>query len=148
MTPPLPIASGIARYGLQSNPYTPRPLDPLTREDRLHKVIWGLNALVDAENYVERAVELEEAAFVLVSGRSGTGRTSVANHLFRHYRDKRGIGAATRFIVPKSRYSGQDPFDIFRQWVASLYAKLTREGLTPLGAEGFSTPVPSCRQAT
>jgi hypothetical protein len=137
MTPALPIASGIARYGLQSNPYTPRALDPLTREEQLHKVIWGVHALAEAENYVERAVELEEAAFVLVSGRSGTGRTSVANHLLRHYRDKREIADTTRFIVPRSRYSGQDPFDIFKKWVTSLYAKLTAGGLTPLGAEGF-----------
>jgi len=134
---PHTTARGIARYGLEKNPYTPAPLDPLRREDRLHKHLRGVGALSEVETYIERAVGAGEPAFVLVSGRSGTGRTSVANHLLRHYWDKCLVADKKRFIVPTISYSGENPFEILTSWITNLYVKLKRAKLTPLGSEGF-----------
>jgi hypothetical protein len=128
-------ASGIARYGLTSNPYTPRPLDPLTKEEQLATVA---GALDDAESYVEEIAREGVPGFVLVSGRSGAGRTTIANHLLTCYRRARGITDPKRFIVPQREFSGQDPHDIFNRWVASLYTKLKGAGLAQLlGEEDF-----------
>lgn len=130
------VATGLARYGLHRNPYQRRPLDPLTKQQKLELPIGVVGGLRSVEDYITRAIEAQETAFVLVQGKSGTGRTSICNHLLRHHCDERGIDTA-KFVVPKQQYSGQDSFDIFKSWIVSLYGRLQRAKLTPLGHEGI-----------
>jgi hypothetical protein len=131
-------ARGIARYRLARNPYTPRALDPLSNAEALNKAVHAADLFEAVERYVADAAAAKESEFVLVSGRSGTGRTSVANHLMRCYRDNlEHIDDPARFVVPRTRFSGQDPFDIFLQWFTSLNGKLKRAGVTPLGQQGW-----------
>jgi hypothetical protein len=116
-----PQPRGIARYGLDTNPYNPRPLALLEECDDHCLLLEDLvDDLKDAREYVERAAAVPEPAFVLVTGGGGTGRTTVCNYLLASYRDKRGIAAA-KFITPDSEYKGRDPQALLQQWMNDLY---------------------------
>lgn len=128
------VVTGIERYGLQRNPYRGKPIDPLRTQQQLSGPIGVAGGLSEVEAYIERAAAHGETAFVLVQGKSGTGRTSVCNHLFRHHCAARGIDPS-KLAVPKPKTVSQDSFEICRRWIIALYKELRRLGLTPLGQE-------------
>jgi hypothetical protein len=128
---------GLGRYGLQANPYVAAtaPLDPLRTGRVLSRRIDGITRdLHEIEGYIDRAVEFEEPAFVLIQGKSGTGRTSVCNHLLRHHCNALRVQPA-RYLVPATELAGQgqDPFAIFKRWLILLRGDIPRAGLEQLG---------------
>ncbi|MFB9625208.1 hypothetical protein [Nonomuraea helvata] len=75
-------------YGLEENPYAVRPLDAVAcdsdRELLLELAGIRLRAIEEA---VRRAVARRRPAFFLITGVGKSGRTSLANHVMRLYRD-------------------------------------------------------------
>ena len=107
----------------------------------------GRERLEQVEEYIERAVEAQEPAFVMVAGLKGTGRTSICNHLLYHYRRCRAI-PDKRLFVPQPHYQGEDPHAYFAAWLEQLYGDLD-DGDAPLGDAkleavlGSGNPLPS-----
>ncbi len=143
---PGPDVSGRARYGLTVKAYDPKvPLDPLACPTDSDLLV-GYEGLTEVELYIDRAIELCEPAFVMVAGIKGTGRTSVCNHLLRHYRDERKrradpdvlpLDEPFKLVVPEPAYPGADGFGYFSNWLQIMYYNLAAKGLTPLGNEAI-----------
>jgi hypothetical protein len=129
------LAIGIKRYGLDVNPYVPRALDPLRRPNDA-ALLTGLDRLEDVRQYITRAADARETAYVLVTGRSGVGRTSVANHLLAHFRDHCEV-PAEKFVVPHIRIKGHDDNLILRNWLKKLHGELQLRQLTPISDGGI-----------
>ena len=69
---------------------------------------------------MERAADLGETAFVLVTGGRGTGRTTISNHLLAAYRTRREI-EPNKFFVPQRQCKGRDDHAIVINSFQSLY---------------------------
>jgi hypothetical protein len=129
------IVKGIQRYGLRAMPYKRRrKLDP--EHDTSLCVLAGMKKVEDVKAYIAAAADADEPAFVMVSGKSGAGRTSVCNHLLATYRAARGI-PSENFAVPRMKVAGDDDYVVMKNWITALYGDLQfRPGLTPLGKAG------------
>ncbi len=111
----------MARYRLPANPYFPKALDLLNDTDDSKLLLRQLvSDLQQAQGYVERAADLGETAFVLVTGGRGTGRTTISNHLLAAYRTRREI-EPNKFFVPQRQCKGRDDHAIVINWFQSLY---------------------------
>jgi hypothetical protein len=90
------MPQGLERYGLTDNPFRYGPLDPVQRPedaDMLIAAVDGFKELSVFATRIEEDVANGEPSFFLVLGRTGAGRTSVANHLLACYREIRGAPA-------------------------------------------------------
>src|SRR5262245_2529987 len=108
------------RYGLENNPYRVK-LDPLSTDNHGTWVarVDGFAKLKSIEDDLEKAVNQKQSRFFLVTGRSGTGRTCVANYILARYRDLRGI-PPERFLVPPRNVNTHDEFITFKSWLIFL----------------------------
>lgn len=112
---------GLARYGVQVNPFRTDELNPL-----LHGSVPDLLARVDGFRMVDvigarvrTTAERRRPVFLMVAGGSGSGRTSVANHVLACYAHHRGL-CPGRLIVPSTRIPYQKPEPVFKKWVGFL----------------------------
>lgn len=110
------------RYGLTVNPYRTRELDPLCNphdEARLAEVD-GLSTHKQViEEALQAAIAARRAAFFLVAGGSGTGRSTVANWIISRYARYLGL-APERMLVPNRSVVSNDDFDTLLNWFAFL----------------------------
>ena len=102
--------TGLKRYGLLPNPYLRR-----RNLDASLCVLAGLQSIQDLKGYIAEAAAESEPAFAMVSGGSGSGRTSVCNHLLATYRDACRL-APEKFVVPRIGVAGDDDFDVLANW--------------------------------
>jgi hypothetical protein len=124
--------TGVARYGVERNPFFPQPLDPMNGSDEIGRDLGNLLGLEAVEAYIDRAAQAGETAFVLVQGRGGSGRTSICRHLLRYHCAAKGIDP-DRFLIPTVEPGlGQDQIAILRCWIISLL-NLVRRKAFPLG---------------
>ncbi|TYB65978.1 hypothetical protein FXF51_17405 [Nonomuraea sp. PA05] len=112
-------------YGLhQGNPYRTEPLDPLGRSgDRTLMV--DIDWFVSTEAlraYLRRTVEAGESAFVVVSGRDYTGRTTIANHVLDVYRQVRDL-ESDRLLISRIDVEHHHDFE----WVKKAMVELQTE---------------------
>ena len=91
---------GLARYRLTRNPFDYGELDPVQRPDDgrlLFPAVDGFKRLPQVEQRMKEEIDAGEPSFFLVVGRTGAGRSSVANYLVARHRELRGIDAE-RFV--------------------------------------------------
>ncbi|MFC4530278.1 hypothetical protein [Sphaerisporangium dianthi] len=108
-------------YGLPGrNPYAPRVLDPIVRaQDRdLRLSLGGYCQVEPIYTYLREAIAAERPAFVVISGRDFTGRTSMANCVLDLYRELRDVG--DRFLVSRVEVTHHRDFEWFQQMMAQL----------------------------
>ncbi|MFC4115837.1 hypothetical protein [Nonomuraea zeae] len=90
--------SRYALYGLRSgNPYVSRPLDAVTCESdhELLLELAGFIPLTTLKTAIEQKAGRKRPVFVLITGVGKSGRTSLANHIMRLYRDAATSPGAT-----------------------------------------------------
>ncbi|MEU5529331.1 hypothetical protein ABZ744_20580 [Micromonospora chersina] len=107
-----------------SNPYTPRELDPLRRPDDFDQLL-DLDGFVRVEaiaKHLQAAIEQERPAFLVVSGRNHTGRTSVANCILHLYREMRGLGEC--FLPGRITVTNNND----AEWLGRALVQLQNEG--------------------
>jgi hypothetical protein len=120
-------------YGLTENPFTPRQvLDPLENSDDIERIVKVESfSHIDQINaaLADRAVQ-GRPAFYLVSGRSASGRTTMAKLILALYRAHRQIEPPW-FIVP-SLEGPPDHYEVrtFKIWLASLASDIDIKGIS------------------
>ena len=110
-----PILSRL--YGIPdgNNPYTPKELDPVKDPAQLDLLVRsGPFAVIDeVEAYLEQCLAQGTTAFFLVTGESGTGRSSVARAIIAMHREKLFSNhpgeKQTRFFRPEMPLPHEDP---------------------------------------
>nr|WP_296064982.1 hypothetical protein [uncultured Actinoplanes sp.] len=116
-------------YDLSENPYLPRELDPLLREQDsdLVAMVDGWRNLGTICDYVDEQAKAGEPCLVLVSGASTTGRTSVANYLLRRWADARNHDPKSMLVLPL--HVGHDFEDggPILHWIGRLKPFITRQ---------------------
>ncbi|GII67481.1 hypothetical protein Skr01_75660 [Sphaerisporangium krabiense] len=121
-------------YGLTGNPYTVTPLTPLAIPPDARMPL-GLDGFFDPralDDYLEDVVADGRPAFVVVSGRDFTGRTSMARCVLDHYRRKRGLG--DRFVVAEVNLNTFDAFELLSHALGRLRRGSVKMGV-PLGTD-------------
>jgi hypothetical protein len=108
-------------YGLAGrNPYSPRPLDPIAHPgDRT--LMLDLDGFLKTEPlyaYLLDAATAGRPAFVVVSGRNYTGRTSVANCILDLYREL--LKVDDRFLVTRTEVAHHRDFEWLQQAIVQL----------------------------
>jgi len=121
---------GLERYNLTENPYANRELNPLKRQEDLERIarVDSFSLLEQVDVYLDARVQAGEPAFLVVNGRNGSGRSSVANYILARYRQLRGIDPQ-HFVVPNSGPLHDDPFGIYKNWALYLYDVLDEQNL-------------------
>jgi hypothetical protein len=94
------VPQGLERYSLTSNPYWALELDATKRPEdaSLLTAVDGFRRIAELDDRIAIAVEQKQPCFFLFVGRTGAGRSSVANHLLARYREARGV-EPDRFAV-------------------------------------------------
>jgi hypothetical protein len=115
------VPVGLARYGVPVNPFRTDELNPLLHgisPDLLARVD-GFQRIDEIGKHVKKAAEQREPVFLMIAGGSGSGRTSVANHVLACYAHHRGL-LPERLIVPPNRIEYQTAGPLFKKWVGFL----------------------------
>lgn len=118
-------------YGLQGNPYRIGMVDPLLNPKYVPQIVEvdGFCSLKQVVSYLQKkVVDENKPAFFVVTGKNGTGRTSLANYILVRYCEYRGIDRA-KLIVPPRIVENHDDLDIFRTWFAYLYNGIDEKNL-------------------
>jgi hypothetical protein len=118
------------RYGLQSNPFILRVLDPLQNAEddgSLLRDIDGFSRINSVDEYLKDRVGSPEnpadrPAFVLITGSEKSGLTSASNEVLARYRRIRDV--ADRFVAVQVAATDHSISDLYRRWVAALYNRL------------------------
>lgn len=123
--------ASIQRYDLADPPYAGiKALDPIDIPDHDGQIV--TTAVDDFDETILQpladAHQQEKPVFFLVSGRSRSGRSTIANCILHRHCALRKIDAH-RFVVPKKissrEASGHDPFDLYKEWINTwLYFSL------------------------
>lgn len=118
------------RYGLKSNPFILRVLDPLQNAEDdacLLRDIDGFSRIDSVDQYLKDRVGSPEnpadrPAFVLIMGSEKSGLTTASNEVLARYRRIRDV--ANRFVAVQVVATDHSVFDLYRRWVAALYNRL------------------------
>lgn len=120
------MAERYARYGLKENPFEVRPLNPQVDPEDLKRIVRLVKFhLDDIDNTLQNKIDAGEPVFFVVSGKSGTGRTSVANYILTRYRDLKGY---EQFVIPPVTVNHSVP-DVFRNWMLRLRGGIRQKKL-------------------
>src|SRR5829696_7221174 len=96
------MAEGLARYKLNKNPFRfDRALNPLEyqEDEQLLVHVDGFGGIDDIDEYLQTAINAKRAAFFMITGKSGTGRSTFANYVLARYCSLTGI-PTNKLIVP------------------------------------------------
>jgi hypothetical protein len=122
-TPHNTMAIGLARYGLDQNPFTEGELNPLEEPAHADKVVTfgSFERLVALDSLIRQRAEEGKSCIFLVVGRRGAGRSTVAHHILARYMHHRGV-QRDRFIVPvdHAQVGNHDDYSVLRKWVVEL----------------------------
>ncbi|MEV0165730.1 hypothetical protein ACGFJC_00645 [Nonomuraea fuscirosea] len=129
-------------YGLRhGNPYRIEPLDPLARAgDRALLVdIDGFVSTEALRAYLRESVAAGESAFVVVSGRDYTGRTTIANHVLDVYREVSELD--DRLLVSRIKVGHNRDFEWVKEAMVELQNEIEEADLTlsPALTESLNT---------
>jgi hypothetical protein len=121
------MITGIARYGLQENPYAPKEINPLKNEkdEKLLIPITGFK-YEEIDRFLQDKIKANQLPFFLITGRDRSGRSSFANYILNRYRVHRKIIDPYRFIVPNRYVESHDHFGILRSWLKFLRNDLNK----------------------
>lgn len=116
------MAKGFARYGLASTqrPFKPA-IDPLSREKTASLFAKSLGSALSerVDACIDSALNESKPALFLVTGASGTGRTSVTNFILSRYSSKIGVDAKN-LIIPNGGTVNHDILFVYRNWLKAL----------------------------
>jgi hypothetical protein len=151
-----PLQTVIDRYQLKGTPYGKTLALNLVDEDDENLLV--TEGLLDVDSQIvtplKCALQDDRPCFFLVSGRSRTGRTTVANLILERHRALRKF-RRDHFVVPDNTGSrdagGDSPYEVYKQWIewllfgveekqATLSSKVTNEAQKELEkekAEGY-----------
>lgn len=114
-------------YGIPQghNPYTRQALNPLKEPTHLQLVlrVQPFDVLDQVDVYLQQCIQDNRTAFVLVTGESGTGRSSIANTILASYRNQLiedSNQRSSRFFLPDMPALNEDPFSVYAKWVYNL----------------------------
>lgn len=121
------IPKGLIRYGLDDNPFKPRILDPLSRQNDsdLFVRVDGFNKLDSIREQFDKTIKNNKPLFCLVAGRNHTGRTSVANFILAEYCKQQNL-PHDKLIVPKRIVDNHDEFTLYKRWLVFLSNEIRR----------------------
>src|SRR5256885_293944 len=111
----------VKRYGFKQNTFNLK-LEPLVDVNHRNRFIYvdGFNRLKEIDEYLKNVAKKDGPQFFLVTGKSGTGRTCVANFLLACYREHRGI-PQDQFVVPILAHNiNHSEFNVFKNWLLQL----------------------------
>jgi hypothetical protein len=146
------MPEGFERYGLTCNPfYSERALDPLSSgaDESLLVDVDGFGSIPKVDKFLQAAIDKGEAAFFMIIGKSGTGRSSFANYVLTRYCKLKDIDPKN-LILPQREYSGHNKVVIFKKWFGFLRTQLNQKKLS-LGPElkaDFQTYLEKTDEAT
>lgn len=122
---------GLCRYGFTENPYLRGELNPLSSatDGELLVRVDGFSKLDELDLALKNAVDQRHPLFFLVSGKSGSGRSSAANYIMARYCYHRGIDRS-RFIIPNRQAAGYDKLAIFKKWFTFLRTAINVKRIT------------------
>ncbi|MCI4065124.1 ATP-binding protein [Micromonospora sp. R77] len=82
------------------NPYIHRELDARRADHRCYLLDFdGFPSLDDIDGYIRQRVDEKQPAAFLVSGREGTGRTTLARRILHQYAEHRGVGETFHVVT-------------------------------------------------
>ena len=118
------------RYGFKNEGNILKVLNPLKEPDDANLFIFidGFSRLKELNKIFEAAENINKPIFFLVSGASGSGRSSVAKYILSHYRKYHKIDS-TRFFVPDEIDINNDDLYVIRNWILYLYTDLEDKGI-------------------
>ena len=116
------MLAGWERYGLTANPYRRGPLDAAGGRDAEHSLcpVDGFRQVARLDLQIAAAVADRRPCFFLVQGRSGSGRTSVANHLLARYRWLRDLQPDRLAFIAEDRLD-HHTVALLRKMVLDVY---------------------------
>jgi hypothetical protein len=97
----------LARYGLIRKPFECRVLDPELDADDIRRMspVDGFEKLEAVRQWMGEITDRDGPCAIVIKGPDGTGRSSCANHLLRHYRELRDL-EPHRFVRIELRLDG------------------------------------------
>jgi hypothetical protein len=112
---------GYEVFGLKENPYAITPLTPFAPvpDGRLPLELDGFVDLGSLRDYLRECVDAKRPAFVIVSGRNYTGRTSMGFCAIDLYRKLCGLG--DRFLVGEVGLLNYSPFEMMSNAFSFLH---------------------------
>src|SRR5262249_6414 len=84
----------------------------------------GFLALDRIDAYIKANASDTKPLFFMVTGKSGSGRTSVAKFIMSRYRLHRGVDPK-HFVPVINEAEDDDEFNYFQNWLIDLYFKLS-----------------------
>lgn len=129
------MAERYARYGLKGNPFIPRPLNPRENPEDSNQIARLVKFhLDDTDGTLQAKIKAGEPAFFLISGKDGTGRTSIANYILTTYCQSAGYN---QLIFPEIEKLNHNADDVYRDWMLRLLTALDRADID-IGSELYN----------